>query len=158
MSIEEPRTREEQEAFVRDALVRSEACRKKKAYKEGISLLVEALKYGIDKEMVYYRLGNIYIDGGDLARAEYAYKRALEVDPHHVNAMHNLAIVYKRQRKVSQFVKTYKKSQRMELRRPRKADLSPEQKTRLRRLSLRVVLGFVGAFALIAVVLYVVLR
>jgi len=158
MSMEEPRTREEQEAFVRDALARSETCRKKKAYKEGISLLVEALKYGIDKAMVYYRLGNIYIDGGDLARAEYAYKRALEVDPHHVNAMHNLAIVYKRQRKVSQFVKTYKKSQRMELRRPRKAELNPQQKTRLRRLGLRMIFGFIGAGVLIVLILYLVLH
>jgi tetratricopeptide (TPR) repeat protein len=158
MSMEEPRTREEQEAFVRDALTRSETCRKRKEYKEGIALLVEALKYGIDKAMVYYRLGNIYIDGGDLARAEYAYKRALDVDPHHVNAMHNLAIVYKRQRKVSQFVKTYKKSQRMEIRYPRNANLNRQQKSHLRRFGFRLILLFVGGVVAVSVVLYLLLH
>ncbi len=158
MSIQEPKTREEQEAFVKGALERAEELRKKKQYKEGISLLVEALKYGINKAMIYYRLGNIYIDGGDLARAEYAYKRALEVDPHHTNAMHNLAIVYKRQKKTSLYVKTYKKSQRMALRYPRQVNLASEEKRRLRRFSLRVLFWFLIGGALLVLILYLALR
>ncbi|MCK4355636.1 tetratricopeptide repeat protein [Candidatus Bipolaricaulota bacterium] len=146
-------TREEQEAFVQDALKQSEALRKKKEYKEGISLLVEALRYGIDKATIYYRLGNIYIDGDDFNRAEYAYKRALDIDPHHSNAMHNLSIVYKRQKKVALYVKTYKKSQRMELRSPRKGNLAPEQKVHLRRLSIRILLGIFAAGAIIVLVI-----
>jgi tetratricopeptide (TPR) repeat protein len=118
MNMEALETREEQEAFVQDALERAEVLRKKKEYKEGISLLVEALRYGIDKATIYYKLGNIYIDGDDFNRAEYAYKRALDIDSHHSNAMHNLSIVYKRQKKITLYVKTYKKSQRMELRHP----------------------------------------
>ena len=136
----------------------SEKLRKKKQYKEGISLLVEALKYGINKAMIYYRLGNIYIDGDDLGRAEYAYKRALEVNPHHTNAMHNLAIVYKRQKKVSLYVKTYKKSQRMELRYPRQVNLASEEKRRLRRFSLRVLFWFLIGGALLVLILYLALR
>lgn len=158
MNNQEPKTYEEQEAFVRDALERAEALRKKKDYKAGISLLVEALKYGIDKAMIYYRLGNLYIDGGDLNRAEYAYKRALEVEPHYVNAMHNLAIVYKRQKKISLYVKTYKKSQRMELRYPRNVNLSVKKKNRLRRLSLKVLLWLLAGAGLIALLLFLLLR
>lgn len=153
MNMEALETREEQEAFVQDALERAEALRKKKEYKEGISLLVEALRYGIDKATIYYRLGNIYIDGNDFNRAEYAYKRALEIDPHHSNAMHNLSIVYKRQKKITLYVKTYKKSQRMELRSPRKGNLAPEQKVHLRRLSIRILLGIFAAGAIIVLVI-----
>ena len=158
MNNQEPKTYEEQEAFVADALERAEALRRKKDYKAGISLLVEALKYGIDKAMIYYRLGNLYIDGGDLNRAEYAYKRALEVEPHYVNAMHNLAIVYKRQKKISLYVKTYKKSQRMELRYPRNVNLSVKKKNRLRRLSLKVLLWLLAGAGLIAFLLFLLLR
>jgi tetratricopeptide (TPR) repeat protein len=158
MNNQEPKTYDEQEAFVRDALERAEALRRRKDYKAGISLLVEALKYGIDKAMIYYRLGNLYIDGGDLNRAEYAYKRALEVEPHYVNAMHNLAIVYKRQKKISLYVKTYKKSQRMELRYPRNVNLSIKKKNRLRRLSLKVLLWLLAGAVLIALLLFLLLR
>jgi len=158
MNNQEPKVYEEQEAFVAEALDHAEALRKKKDYNAGISLLVEALKYGIDKAMIYYRLGNLYIDGGDLSRAEYAYKRALEVEPHYVNAMHNLAIIYKRQKKISLYVKTYKKSQRMELRYPRNVNLSVKKKNRLRRLSLKVLLWLLAGAGLIALLLFLLLR
>ena len=158
MNNQEPKMYEEQEAFVAEALDRAEALRRRKDYKAGISLLVEALKYGIDKAMIYYRLGNLYIDGGDLNRAEYAYKRALEVEPHYVNAMHNLAIVYKRQKKISLYVKTYKKSQRMELRHPRNVNLSVKKKNRLRRLSLKVLLWLLAGAGLIAFLFFFLLR
>ena len=153
MNMEALETREEQEAFVQDALERAEPLRKKKEYKEGISLLVEALRYGIDKATIYYKLGNIYIDGDDFNRAEYAYKRALDIDPHHSNAMHNLSIVYKRQKKIALYVKTYKKSQRMELRHPSKGNLVPEQKVRLRRLSIKILLGIFAAGGIIVLMI-----
>lgn len=157
MNTQEQNTPEAQQALVQEALVRAEKLRKKKDYKQAIELLVEALQYGINKGMIYYRLGNVYIDGADLARAEYAYKRALDIDPHYVNAMHNLAIVYKRQRKTSLYVKTYKKSQRMQLRHPRKQKLTPQQKTRLRRLSFKTMLYMflgLGAIAIILILLF----
>ncbi len=147
-------THEEQAAFVQEAIPRAEELRREKRYEEAISLLVEALQYGIDKASIYYRLGNTYIDGGDLARAEYAYNRALEVDPKHVNAMHNLAVVYKRQNKISQYVKTYKKSQRMALRYPRNPKLSRSQKRQVRGLSLRVLLWILGGFALVGLLIW----
>ena len=151
-------TFEDQQEFVQQALIQAEKLRRKKQYKEGISLLVEALRYGIDKAQIYYRLGNIYIDGEDFNRAEYAYKRALDVDPHHVNALHNLAIVYKRQRKISLYVKTYKKSQRMEIRHPRKSNLNPDQKKRIRSLGTKIMLGMLAFGGIAILVMFLVLH
>jgi len=149
---------DQQREFVERALVQAEKHRKKKEYKQGISLLVEALRYGIDKAQIYYRLGNIYIDGDDFSRAEYAYKRALDVDAHHVNSMHNLAIVYKRQKKISLYVKTYKKSQRMEIRHPRKSELDQTQKKRLRHLSIKIMLGMLAVGGIVVIVMVLVWR
>ena len=149
---------EDQHEFVQQALAQAEKHRRKKEFKEGISLLVEALRYGIDKEKIYYRLGNIYIDGEDYNRAEYAYKRALDIDPHHVNAMHNLAIVYKRQKKISLYVKTYKKSQRTEIRHPRKSNLNPDQKKRIRSLGMKIMLWMLALGGLAIVVTFLILH
>ena len=154
MSTPALQTREEQTAFVREAMTQADELRREKRFQEAISLLVEALQYGIDKATLYYRLGNVYFDGADLSRAEYAYNRALEVDPKQVNAMHNLAVVYKRQKKISLYVKTYKKSQRMTLRYPRNPNLSAGEKRRIRFLSARVLLWIVGGFGVVAVLVW----
>jgi len=153
MSTQVLKTREDQLNYVREALDRAEELRKKKEHAEAVRLLVDALRYGIEKAALYYRLGNIYFDQQDLTRAEYAYKRALEVDSKHVNAMHNLAVVYKRQKKMSLYVKTYKKSQRLAISRPRNVNLSSSQKRRLRWLSGKVLLWVVaGAGAILLIV------
>ena len=154
MSTPNLQTREEQDAFVREAIERADGFRREKQYQEAISLLVEALQYGIDKANLYYRLGNVYFDGEDLSRAEYAYSRALEVDPKHVNAMHNLAVVYKQQKKISLYVKTYKKSQRMALRYPKNIKFSSGEKRRIRFLSFRVFVWIVGGFGLVALLIW----
>ena len=154
MSTMQLQTHEEQMAFVREAIEKADGLRREKRHEEAISVLVDALQYGIDKANLYYRLGNVYIDGGDLGRAEYAYNRALEVDPKHVNAMHNLAVVYKRQSKISQYVKTYKKSQRMALRYPRNVKFTKDDKRRIRFLSTRVLLWIVGGFGAVALLIW----
>jgi len=158
MSTEERKTHEQQIAFVNEALLKAEALRKSKEYKEAISLLVEALQYGLEKAQIYYRLGNVYFDGGDLARAEYAYNRALEMDPKFVNAMHNLAVVYRRQKKMSQYVKTYKKSQRLSINNPHKTNFNPEEKKRIRGLSRNAFLWLFGGAGFILLVIWLVLR
>jgi len=135
-------------------MTRADQLRREKRFQDAISLLVEALQYGIDKATLYYRLGNVYFDGEDLSRAEYAYNRALEVDPKQVNAMHNLAVVYKRQKKISLYVKTYKKSQRMTLRYPKNLEFSAGEKRRIRFLSARVLLWIVGGFGVVAVLVW----
>jgi tetratricopeptide (TPR) repeat protein len=159
MSTEELKSSEEQAAFVREALSKGEELRKAKSHKEAIALLVEALRYGIDKATIYYRLGNVYHDAGDLPRAEYAYQRALVVDPEHVNAMHNLSVVYKKQKKVSLFVKTYKKSQKLELQADRSAiPLSQDQSARLRRHGRRALVLVAVAVGVIVIIFLLVLR
>jgi tetratricopeptide (TPR) repeat protein len=107
-------------AFVDLALQRSEELRQAKQYEEGICLLNEALAREVDHAAIYFRLGNLYIDQGDLDRAERAYRRVLELEPEHDRAKNNLAVVYKRQGKYHLFVKTYKEAQRMTLRPPGK--------------------------------------
>ena len=151
-------THEEQVAFVRESLEKADALRKKKDYEQAISLLVEALRYGLDKAKIYYRLGNVYVDGGDLTRAEYAYNRALEMDPNFVNAMHNLAVVYRRQKRMSLYVKTYKKSQRLLIKKPRKTEFDPDQKKWLRGLSRTVFFWLFGGTALIVILVWLLTR
>jgi tetratricopeptide (TPR) repeat protein len=154
MSIDERKTHEEQVAFVSESLEKAEALRKNKEYKEAITLLVEALQYGLEKAQLYYRLGNVYIDGDDLARAEYAYNRALEMDPKYVNAMHNLAVVYRRQKKMALYVKTYKKSQRLSIKNPHKTDFNPDEKKKIRGMSRTVFLWLFGGAGFIVLLIW----
>ena len=154
MSISERKTHEEQAAFVSESLEKAKSLRKKKEYKEAISVLVEALQHGIEKAQIYYQLGNTYIDGDDLARAEYAYNRALEMDPEFVNAMHNLAVVYRRQKKMALYVKTYKKSQRLSIKKPRKTNFSSGQKKKIRGLSRKVSFWLLGGAGLIVFLIW----
>lgn len=158
MSTDVLETHEEQVEFVQRALDRAEELRKKKEYAEAISLLVEALRYGIEKAKLYYRLGNVYVDGGDLARAEYAYNRALEMDPNFVNAMHNLAVVYRRQKKMSLYVKTYKKSQRLAIRNPHQTQFDADQKRRIRRISRSTFLWLSGGIAAVVLIVWLATR
>lgn len=106
--------REEAEQRVREALEKAERARRRRRYNEGITLLLDALQYGVHKDMVYYRLGNIYFDAGDLVRAEYAYRRAIEENPYHVNAHHNLAVVYKKTGRIEDSVRMQKRAVRLE--------------------------------------------
>ncbi len=158
MSTQVLKTREEQLNYVLEAMERADELRKKKQHKEAVSLLVDALRYGIEKAAVYYRLGNTYFDQEDLSRAEYAYKRALEIDSKHANSMHNLAVVYKRQKKMSLYVKTYKKSQRLSLARPRNPRLSASQKKHLRWLSGKVMFWIVAGAGGILLIVWLLTR
>ncbi len=153
MNMPGPTTPEEKAAFVEQALQRAEELRRAHSHNEGIHLLVDALQYGLEKVRIYHRLGNLYVDAGDLGRAEYAYKRALDIDPEHVNSMHNLAIVYKRQKKVSLFVKTYKKAQRMEIRGLGAKRTSEAAQVHARRRRIRILAGILGAGILLLVFL-----
>jgi len=158
MSTDVLKTHDEQSSFVCESLEKADVLRKKKEYKEAISLLVEALRYGLDKSKIYNRLGNTYVDGGDLVRAEYAYNRALEIDPEHVNAMHNLAVVYRRQKKMALYVKTYKKSQRLSIKNPHKTEFNLDQRKMIRGLSRTIFLWLVAGVALIVIVVWLLAR
>lgn len=138
---------------MQEALEQAEELRRRKRHKEAIDLLVELLRYGEEKATIYFRLGNVYFDAGDLARAEYAYQRAIQEDPRHASAHHNLGVVYRKQGKIGESVKMLKKARRLEMRYPRKVELSPDQKKALWRLAwpmMLVPLGLVVLFFLLA--------
>lgn len=120
---------------MRRGLARAEELRKAKRHKEAIDLLVELLRYGEEKATIYFRLGNVYFDAGDLRRAEYAYQRAIQEDPRHASAHHNLGVVYRKQGRIAESVKMLKKARRLEMRYPRAVELTPEQKKALWRLA-----------------------
>ena len=122
------------------ALGRAEELRRAGRCEEGIALLLDALRYGVAKAQVLFRLGNLYFDRGDLTRAEHAYRRATEEDPRHSSAHHNLGVVYRRQGRIAQSVRMLKKAQRLDLRYPPSVELSSEQKRVARRWAWRSVL------------------
>ncbi|MEN6370358.1 MAG: tetratricopeptide repeat protein [Thermotogota bacterium] len=141
--------------FVASALERSEELRQAKAYDEGIRILNEALAREIDHAAIYFRLGNLYIDKGDLDRAERAYRRVLELDPEHDRAKNNLAVVYKRQGKYHEFVRTYKDAQRMALRPPGKKARRPGVSGWLQDHGSTMILGLVVVGIIALVLLFV---
>lgn len=100
------------------AIKKAKIHRKKKRFQKGIDLLVDALRYQVKEDEIYYRLGNIYYDAGDLDRAETAYQRAIEKNKEHVNAHHNLSVIYKRKGKIWEFVRIKKKATKLALKSP----------------------------------------
>ncbi|MBC7219872.1 tetratricopeptide repeat protein [Candidatus Bipolaricaulota bacterium] len=140
------------------ALGRAEELRRAGRHEEGINLLVDALRYGEAKAEVLFRLGNLYFDRGDLARAEHAYRRATEEDPRHPSAHHNLGVVYRRQGKIAQSVRMLKKAQRLDLRYPRRVDLSPEEKRVAQRWARRALVVPLLVVGLVVLVVWLVGR
>lgn len=98
---------------VERAIEEAKIHRKRKRFQKGIDLLVDALRYQVKEDEIYYRLGNIYYDAGDLDRAETAYQRAIDKNKAHVNAHHNLSVVYKRKGRMSEFVEMKKKATKL---------------------------------------------
>lgn len=141
---------------VEKALEEAERLRREGHYREGIELLIDALKYGQEKAKIYFRLGNLYFDLGDLERAEYSYKRAIEHDPEHVNAHHNLSVVYRRQGRIGEYVKLRKRALRLAARRP--PELPEEQVHRARKLALKIFLVGIGLLTLLALVAFLLSR
>gem|GEM_PF-3398124 len=107
-------SKEEAERRVRQALEAAERARRQRRFSQGIELLIDALRYEVQEDAVYYRLGNLYFDAGDLTRAEYAYRRAIETNPQHVNAHHNLSVVYKKTGRIDESVRMRKRAMRLE--------------------------------------------
>ncbi len=142
------------EARVAAALERGEALRRQRCYDEAARILSDALEHRIDRAAIHYRLGNVHVDRGDLAGAEMAYRRALDADPHHANALNNLAVVYKRQNRIGLYVKTYKRALREFSKAPnaRRAVTTNGRRPALGRTA-RVVLGVCLAIAVIILTL-----
>jgi tetratricopeptide (TPR) repeat protein len=134
---------------VSEVLRQAEQLRQERQHEKGIDLLLEALQYGVDKAQIYYRLGNIYFDVNKIDHAEYAYRKAIEIEPNHVNAHHNLSVVFRKQGKISESVKFRKKASSLARRHPEQLRMDPEQAQQARRYARRwliwgaVILGIV---------------
>lgn len=141
---------------VEAALEEAERLRQAGRYQEGIALLSEALKLlagtGQERAKVYFRLGNTYFDAGDLARAEAAYKQAIALDPGHAGAQHNLAVVYRRQGRIEDYIKQRKLALKVAARQP--VRLSPEQERAARRLALKLFLFGLGLLGLLILAIF----
>ncbi len=146
----------EKEDRISTALERAQKLREREEYDRGIDELMDALRLGIKKDRVYYRLGNIYFDAGDLDRAEYAYKRAIEENEEHVNSQHNLAVVYKKQGKIRKFVKQRKKANKLELKDPNDPTLSEEERSYAKKFAFKLILLIVGGLAGLGLIIYLV--
>lgn len=141
---------------VSEALQRAEELRREKRYDQGIDLLVDALQYGVDKAQIYYRLGNLYFDAKKVDHAEYAYRKAIEIEPNHVNAHHNLSVVFRQQGKISESVKFRKKASSLARRHPEQLQMSPEQVQHARGYARKwiIVGGVAIGIILIALILF----
>lgn len=151
-------TEEERTRVCEQVLAQAERLRRERRHKEGIDLLVDVLRYGVLRSQVYFRLGNLYFDAGDLSRAEYAYQRAIQEEPHHASAHHNLGVVYRRQGRIDQSVRMLKRARRLEVRHPPQANLSEEQKRAAKRLALPMMAVPLLIVGLIVLIVYLVSR
>ncbi|MCL6642417.1 MAG: tetratricopeptide repeat protein [Candidatus Bipolaricaulota bacterium] len=148
-------TEPERRARVEEALRVGEELRQTKEYDKGIDILVEALQYGVEKAKIYVRLGNIYFDAGKLEHAEYAYRRAIDLDPTHVNAHHNLSVVLRKQGKLSEAIRMRRIAERLALEHPQRVQLAPEQIEQARRFARRWLIGVGIALGILIVALIV---
>lgn len=140
-------TEAERRARVEEALKLGEELRKAKEYDKGIDILVEALQYGVEKAKIYFRLGNIYFDANKLDHAEYAYRRAIDLDPTHVNAHHNLSVVLRKQGKLADAIRMKRRAERLAMQYPQQVQLTPEQIERARQFARRWMIGLGIVFA-----------
>ena len=146
----------EREEKVSEALENAQELRKQENYNQGIKELTSALELDVKKDRVYYRLGNIYFDSGDFDRAEYAYKRAIEVNDEHVNAQHNLAVVYRKQGKISKSVQQRKKANKIELENPKDPDLTDEERSYAKWFAVKLILLITGGIIGLGLIVYLV--
>ena len=141
---------------VEETLALAKELRHEKRYDEAAEMLLDTLQFGIQTDRIFFQLGNIFVDRGDLSRAEYSYRRATEENPEHINALHNLAVVYKRRGKVADAVKLQRRVMLLELRRGPQGEkaLPPDAARWARKVSLQGFLIVGLTFALLVWWLY----
>lgn len=151
-----PQTEADRRAQVDEALERAETLRREERYDEGVELLLEALAYGIEKGQIYFRLGNLYYDSGDNERAEYAFRKAISNDPNHINAHHNLGVVYRKEGRIRESIQMRKKAQRLARRHPDRVTVTPEQAKVARKFALQWLFGGFGIIVgIVAIVMLI---
>jgi Flp pilus assembly protein TadD len=74
-------------------------------------------------------LGNLYFESGDMASAEQLYEHAIEYDPDNPVPYNNLAVIYRKQHRLDESVKCYKKSINLKFRRDLRQDSNTSPNT-----------------------------
>ncbi|MCF8225227.1 MAG: tetratricopeptide repeat protein [Bacteroidales bacterium] len=69
---------------------------KKVLYKRGLDEYISSLMINADHPGTHINFGNLYLNQGDLQKAEASYKEAIELEPGLVTAYINLADLYRR--------------------------------------------------------------
>ncbi len=70
---------------------------KKKLFEQDLNEYTASLQINADHPGTHVNFGNLYLSQGELAKAEAAYKEAIEIEPGLVTAYINLADLYRRQ-------------------------------------------------------------
>lgn len=137
-------------------LQQAEELRREGRHEEGIQLIFEALPHGVGRAQLYYRLGNLYYDSGAYERAEFAYRQAITHDPLHINAYHNLGVVYRRQGRVEESLRMRRKANRLARQHPERIGIKPEELKQIRRFALRWFLLGLGVVVLVTLLVMLV--
>jgi tetratricopeptide (TPR) repeat protein len=143
--------------IVKDALEEAEALRQEKRYDDARNVLIEALSHNQNSSQVYYRLGNIFFDQKNYDKAEYSFRRAIDFDANHINAHHNLSVVFRRQGRVTAAVQQRKKANKIARQNPEKINFNEDQKKVLRKFASQVLLFGFGFIALIGIIIFAVI-
>lgn len=93
----------------------AKTAREERRYAEAIGILQTAMASRQQLDALYYQLGNVYYDAGDLDAAEQAYRRVIELNPNHVNAHHNLGVLLKRTGRLGEAVQVRRRGLRIKL-------------------------------------------
>lgn len=133
----------------------AETLRKQKKFTEARDLLIDALRRNEQTAQVYFRLGNVYHDQGDFERAEYTYRRAIDHDAHHINAHHNLSVIYRKQGRITESIKQRKKANKIARQHPEKVTFSEEQMAILKGFAKKVIIFGMAIVVLLVALLVV---
>ncbi len=143
---------------IRRALERAEELRKEGKPDEGITLLSDALRYGIDQAQIFYKLGNLYFDAKKLEHAEYSYRRAIDHDETHINAHYNLGVVLKKLGRVDESMKLRKKANKLAQQNPERLTVSTEQVKQIRTFAKKIFYFGMIFIIVVVIVLFLVFR
>lgn len=127
-----------------ESLAQAKTLRRQKRFDEAAALLLASLERGTLADKIFFQLGNIYFDAGDIGRAEHSYRRATEVNPDYASAFYNLGAVYKRQKKTAASIQAQRRAMMLELlgKSRNSPTLSPEAAQWARRMSYQGILVF----------------
>ena len=102
MSQAEVEAAQRQQAELKKLFDEVNAALASNSYAEAVTKLTEATTMVESCAVCYTRLGDVYIKQGDLAQAETAYQKSIELAPNSPDGYEGLAVLYNSQRKFAE--------------------------------------------------------